>query len=53
MTVLPERKVWSSDGTEQGTQLLKNIGPGNSLARFLGVLNDKLLFTAYDNSNGK
>ncbi|MBL7826601.1 MAG: PKD domain-containing protein [Saprospiraceae bacterium] len=43
------REIWSSDGSEAGTALLVDVsqGGGNSLARFLGVMNGKLYFSAY------
>ena len=54
------RELWVSDGTSEGTQLLKDIRPGasaygfayNSFPGNLTVLNDRLYFTANDGENG-
>jgi ELWxxDGT repeat protein len=53
------RELWVSDGTTDGTQLLKDINPGGSDSgftyNFLGdftELNDRLYFGANDGENG-
>jgi ELWxxDGT repeat protein len=50
-------ELWVSDGTESGTQLLKNIRPGNpadgSNAFEFTELNNKLYFEANDGVNGR
>jgi ELWxxDGT repeat protein len=57
-------ELWVSDGTENGTQLLKDINsgssenfdgesyPNSSYIRYLTELNNKLYFTADDGENG-
>ena len=55
------RELWVSDGTTEGTQLLKDIDPGtsaygfaySSFPRNLTVFNDRLYFTANDGENGR
>lgn len=48
------RELWVTDGTNAGTQLVKEIGPGDrgSSPDFLTVSNNKLFFTATDSVNG-
>lgn len=48
-------ELWVTDGTPSGTQIFKNINPGNgnSAANYLTVYNDRLYFTASDGTNGK
>jgi ELWxxDGT repeat protein len=47
------RELWIADGTESGTQLVKDINPGNSgsYLRSFTELNNKLYFAA-DNGDG-
>ena len=47
-------ELWRSDGTLPGTQLVKNINPGNQSANpaHLTVSGGSLFFTADDGSNG-
>lgn len=49
-------ELWSSDGTAQGTQIVKDINPGNSDGisdrRKLSVFNNKLFFVADDGVHG-
>jgi ELWxxDGT repeat protein len=54
------RELWTSDGTNAGTQLLKDINTGNaayygsnSEVGNLTIFNDKLYFTARNGINGK
>jgi ELWxxDGT repeat protein len=46
-------ELWKSDGTYDGTKLVKDInpGPGNSYPTNMLVYNNKLYFTAFDGSN--
>lgn len=47
--------LWSSDGTESGTQIVKDINPTNTSLNYLGnltVCNDKLYFTGNDGVHG-
>ena len=49
-------ELWRTDGTEAGTWLVKDIQPifganGNGNPRYYGTLDDKLYFTAHENSN--
>ena len=54
-------ELWVSDGTSEGTQLVKDINPGNnvygnvnsSLPKNLTVFDDRLYFSADDGENGK
>ncbi|MFM7425301.1 MAG: ELWxxDGT repeat protein [Elainella sp.] len=48
-------ELWESDGTSDGTKLVKDIlsGAGGSSPANLTVLNNKLYFTAYDDINGE
>ncbi len=48
------RELWSSDGTEAGTQLIKDIEPGSfsSFASELVVVGDWLYFIAGDGTHG-
>ena len=41
-------ELWVSDGTEEGTMMLKNVAPGgfNSFSQPLGIVGNKLVFTA-------
>jgi ELWxxDGT repeat protein len=48
---------WSTDGTEAGTSLLKDINPGssssaNGYSRHFGVFNNRLFFMANDGVSG-
>lgn len=45
-------EVWKSDGTENGTVLLKDVAPGNGNSNpiYLGEVNGKICFFAFDNS---
>ena len=66
LTVLDERlyfsafdgvnggELWVSDGTSEGTQLVKDINPGNigSLLKNFTVLDNRLYFSAFDGVNG-
>ncbi|MBC7775819.1 MAG: PKD domain-containing protein [Phycisphaerae bacterium] len=47
-------EIWSTDGTEAGTQKLKDIASGgaNVFGGFLGVLNGKLIFNGFNGTNG-
>jgi ELWxxDGT repeat protein len=48
-------ELWMSNGTESGTQLLKDINPGNigsSPTSFVTLPNGNVVFTAIDNANG-
>lgn len=47
-------ELWSTDGTEAGTQMVKDINPGDAHAdpRFLTVYNNQLYFIGYDYING-
>ncbi len=48
-----EGELWMTDGTTNGTVLVKNIYPtGDAQANHLNVLNGKLYFTAIDGING-
>ena len=54
------QELWVSDGTTEGTQLLKDINPGDEGSdgrgnnnRHFTEVNDKLYFTADDDKNGK
>jgi hypothetical protein len=49
------RELWSSDGTQLGTQLLKDIeaGSGNGAPGALYVAGGKLFFTAFTSANGR
>jgi ELWxxDGT repeat protein len=54
------RELWVSDGTENGTQLVKDINPGSSEGypyssspRNFTEFNNKLYFTANDGTNGR
>ena len=51
-------ELWVSDGTTEGTQLVKDINPGGGLANGsrpgeLTEFKDKLYFSAYDSENGR
>jgi ELWxxDGT repeat protein len=48
-------EVWTSDGTEEGTLMVKDILPGSegSFTRNFIPLGGKLLFTAINDENGK
>lgn len=48
-------ELWKSDGTESGTDIVKDIMPddGHSHPRDLVNLNDVLIFTAIDETNGR
>jgi ELWxxDGT repeat protein len=48
------RELWTTDGTEAGTVLVKDIRPGssNSDIIFMANLNGKVLFRANDGTNG-
>ena len=51
-------KLWVSDGTTEGTQLVEDINPGGgyygaSYPKYLIESNDQLYFTADDNENGR
>lgn len=47
------KELWVSDGTEAGTQLLKDIHPTNSsYPDYLTVLGDRLYFSAGNDVNG-
>ncbi len=48
-------ELWVSDGTSEGTQLAKDINPGNgdSFPIYFTEFNNKLYFTANDNENGR
>ncbi len=48
------RELWVSDGTTEGTHLVKDINPGSnsSYAKDLSEFNDQLYFTADDGENG-
>ena len=47
-------ELWKSDGTPEGTQLVKDIEPGSdgSDIDHLTVVGSELFFTAYDDDNG-
>ena len=47
-------ELWRSDGTPQGTYLLKDINPGSTSSRpaRFSVLNNRLIFLANDGVNG-
>lgn len=49
------RELWSTDGTEIGTMLVKDIAPGNagSDPLQLTAINDSLVFSADDGRNGR
>jgi ELWxxDGT repeat protein len=54
------QELWVSDGTESGTQLVKDINPGSDYSALTGVvgaglakLNNKLYFAANDGVNGQ
>lgn len=44
------RELWRSDGTDVGTYLLKDIVNGSSYPSVLEVVDNKLIFSAYDNN---
>lgn len=48
------RELWTTDGTEAGTKLIKDIWPGNTNSDiiFMANLNGKVLFRADDGTNG-
>jgi ELWxxDGT repeat protein len=51
-------ELWKTDGTAQGTKLVKGYGPneGTNIGVYFtetAVLGDKLLFTAFDSLNGR
>jgi ELWxxDGT repeat protein len=48
-------ELWKSDGTEAGTQIVRDIipGPDSSSPDFLTVLNDRLFFAADDGNHGR
>ncbi|MEZ4917821.1 MAG: T9SS type A sorting domain-containing protein [Saprospiraceae bacterium] len=48
-------ELWSTDGTEAGTQLVKDINPGNgdSDPIFMGELNGQLIFSAITDDTGR
>jgi len=50
----PGRELWKSDGTEEGTVLVKDIWPGrrNSDPHSLTVVGDILFFNASDSTHG-
>ncbi len=47
-------EIWTTDGTEPGTQKLKAVSSGgaNVFGGFLGVLNGKLVFNGFTGANG-
>lgn len=46
-------ELWKSDGTEQGTVLVKDIRPGgNSYARYLAHVGGTVFFSAFSNGTG-
>jgi ELWxxDGT repeat protein len=49
------QELWITDGTDSGTSLLKDIGPGSwsSSIRFLCTENNRLIFLADDYVHGK
>jgi ELWxxDGT repeat protein len=49
------RELWASDGTVQGTRLVKDVRPGaaSSQIGFLAALNGKALFAANDGTHGR
>ena len=49
-------ELWVSDGTEEGTEMLRDFypsGPTDSPPTSLFAYNDKLYFSAHGDSNGK
>src|SRR5207247_1215185 len=48
-------ELWKTDGTPEGTELVKDIqpGPGSSNPRSLTSFNGKLYFRASDGENGE
>jgi ELWxxDGT repeat protein len=54
-TTADGRELWSSDGTQPGTQMLKDIEAGSvgSTPGALHVAGGKLFFTAYTSANGR
>ncbi|QCS48013.1 hypothetical protein FEK30_00335 (plasmid) [Picosynechococcus sp. PCC 11901] len=48
-------ELWVSDGTEAGTQLVKDINPGSdwSSPQYLKTVEDRLFFTAENGVNGR
>ena len=48
------RELWKTDGTEAGTQLVKDIfrGSGSSLTQVFTTLNDRLYFQAFEPEHG-
>jgi ELWxxDGT repeat protein len=50
------KELWFSDGTEAGTQMIKDLRPGSlssiSSATSFTILNDQILFNAYTESSG-
>jgi ELWxxDGT repeat protein len=48
-----EGELWMTDGTTEGTELLKDINPtGSAYPRYYTVLNDKMLFSADNGTTG-
>ncbi|WP_334065009.1 cadherin domain-containing protein [Limimaricola cinnabarinus] len=47
-------ELWSTDGTREGTQIVKNINPAtvSSVPTDLTVIGNNLIFAAYDNITG-
>jgi len=50
-----DMELWKSDGTASGTELLKDIYPGNegSFPADFAVVNGTLYFTAYNSTSGR
>lgn len=48
------REMWRSDGSQSGTQMIKDIIPGKSSTTVVtvGTVNGKTIFIASDNNNG-